>query len=555
MAIQEVTAQPSHPLATLESDYSHAVVHLAWDLHKRTKERVLLFGLVELLPAEVPPPTDDGEHVRELRKSERRVFVRHTVMPAGRALEWYLRCRRGDAVLPTDDGTLPAPGDEQARRLRLLDLGEEPPWPSLALAVEQQQEVPFVPAWHGQPRMHHMIPLIDLDLKTLWPRENECRNAVDFLSETLHFDLDDYPEFWGSVHLLAPNPLFRKMEGRRLPTSTEHIGQMLYRLHPRAGKDLTGLELAIDEQRASGECSTTRVALEGPLIRVTFRHKIGRFREGTRDPLRGLLHTRHTVVLAGLTGRLSIGENRKRVVPVPATPRRAAEEYEVATRRTEGQTIKIGSTRGPHVPGAESRIWAAQRARKAQDAVRSLSERLFDDDVQEATDILRSLLNEARREVLIIDPYFARPELVRFALAVGQIDAPISILTSAEVLKAMDPSSNNMEKGDVLHAEIQNLATQKDINTFKIRVMPGERPIIHDRFLVVDDRIWLLGSSFNEFASRGTMIISLSHPELVRDKLRQAWNDAEELASWLHERHASRIVKSPICSTPQEKCS
>ncbi|WP_437527289.1 VPA1262 family N-terminal domain-containing protein [Sorangium sp. So ce726] len=555
MAIQEVTAQPSHPLATLESDYSHAVVHLAWDLHKRTKERVLLFGLVELLPAEVPPPADDGEQVRELRKSERRVYVRHTVMPAGRALEWYLRCRRGDAVLPTDDGTLPAPGDEQARRLRLLDLGEEPPWPSLALAVEQQQEAPFVPTWHGQPRMHHMIPLIDLDLKTLWPRENECRNAVEFLSERLHFDLDDYPEFWGSVHLLAPNPLFRKMEGRRLPTSTEHIGQMLYRLHPRAGKDLTGLELAIDEQRASGECSTTRVTLEGPLIRVKFRHKIGRFREGIRDPLRGLLHTRHTVVLAGLTGRLSIGENRKRVVPVPATPRRAADDYEVATRRTEGRIIKVGSTREPHVPIAESRIWAAQRAHKAQDAARDLRERWFDDDVQEATEILRSLLNEARREVLIVDPYFARPELVRFALAVGQIDVPVSILTSAKGLQAIDTSSSDTEQGDALHAELQNLAAQKEINTFNIRVMPGKRPAIHDRFLLVDDRIWLLGSSFNEFASRGTMFVSLSHPELLRDKLHQAWSNAEELAPWLRERHASRTVKPQGCSWPQEGCS
>jgi hypothetical protein len=51
----------------------------------------------------------------------------------------------------------------------------------------------------------------------------------------------DYPECWGSVHLVAPNPVFRDLEVRRQPTSTADRESILLRFQPRAGKDLQGL--------------------------------------------------------------------------------------------------------------------------------------------------------------------------------------------------------------------------------------------------------------------------------------------------------------------------
>jgi hypothetical protein len=58
------------------------------------------------------------------------------------------------------------------------------------------------------------------------------------------------------------------------------------------------------------------------------------------------------------------------------------------------------------------------------------------------------------------------------------------------------------------------------INPVSVRVMSGERPI-HDRFLIVDEKVWHLGSSLNAFGTRGTMLIELDEaeamiPELLR---------------------------------------
>jgi hypothetical protein len=89
MLIQRETAQPADPLATLESDYAHAVLHLAWDRHKQRDELTLLFGFVELLPLEVPPPIDEWIELPkgsfpsiELKKGEHCVCT--CVMPSCR---------------------------------------------------------------------------------------------------------------------------------------------------------------------------------------------------------------------------------------------------------------------------------------------------------------------------------------------------------------------------------------------------------------------------------------------------------------------------------------
>ena len=171
MDIQEESLSPSNPLEGLEDDYQHAVLHLAWDLHTETKERTLLFGFVELLPAEIPPPIDDYDPRAGHRlgnDSKHRVYVRHAVLTAQQALGWYLATRAGTAVLPDDKGAIPAADSPGARLLKLADLGEEPPWPTLISASNDNDALPFAPQWIRCPRTHHLLALADFGLDRLW---------------------------------------------------------------------------------------------------------------------------------------------------------------------------------------------------------------------------------------------------------------------------------------------------------------------------------------------------------------------------------------------------
>lgn len=549
MQLQEVTALPVDPLATLDSDYGQAVLHLAWDLHKRTRELTLLFAFVELLPVEIPPPVDDGCSTVELAGSEHRVFVRHFVVPARRAVEWYLRCRQGDAVLPEDDGTLLGPGEGQARKLRLVELGEDPPWPSLVCA--EFGFLPFCPVWHEQPRVHQLVPLAELDVKALWPRGNDWHRAIDFLTERLHFDVADYPEYRGSVHLVAPNPVYRIHEQRRTPSSTSSAERIVLEIEPRAGlAGFTGLEIQVEEERAAGKCSTVRASIRGPLTVLQFPHRLRSPRETVRDEARGVLEVTQGVFLNAIVGSLAVGSQQRREVALPAAGRRAFDKYEVALTSAR-RTVAIGATHERGIPSAGSKIASGRRAREALRAERELKQRWLDNEVDEATSLIRGLLARATRDVLLVDPYFGSTELLRFTLAVGQVDTPISILSSAEFLtgknseRAAPPEDTYTEPGELLYKQLVELLAKESMNPIAIRVMPGKHAPIHDRFLVIDDRIWLLGSSLNEFGSRGTMIVELPHPELVRGRLREAWSAAEPIETWilLRRERKSRIER------------
>lgn len=66
--------------------------------------------------------------------------------------------------------------------------------------------------------------------------------------------------------------------------------------------------------------------------------------------------------------------------------------------------------------------------------------------------------------------------------------------------------------------------------------MPGESPDVHDRFLLVDDAAWMLGSSLNAFGKRGALIVALPSPTELRSELTLVWQRAHPLATWLAER-------------------
>jgi hypothetical protein len=533
MQIQNASPLPAEPLSPLESDYTLAVLHLAWDLHTPTKERTLLFAFVELLPQEVPPPDEDGDvSIRPWNKGEHRLFVRHALIPAAHAVEWYLACRRGVAVLPNDDdGKIPHPDSPSARLLKLSDLGEEPPWPNLVCLDVEQDSVPFIANWQESPRVHHLVPLVDLELARLWENPKERENAISFLSEHLHFDIEDYPEYLGSVHLVAPNPVFRELSVRLSP-GVPPLESVECRFDLRPGKDATGLDLVIREQRPTGESALSTVLVHAPTVNVQFDQGVDSIAASVIDPQRGMLRaarTPHTFVHSIKLGMSSISATR--VIRGP-TPEETIEVqiHSGAERTTIGEEYRS--------PPGRLRLWSALHAREKRAQASAQHQRWFHGQKDEARRVLQGLLHGANREVMIVDPYFAHEELGGFATVVGQYTVPIRVLSSAEVLRA--EASPGLEKGEALQRALEHVTSTQQMNPIEIRVMTGSRPDIHDRFLLVDDRVWLLGSSLNEFGSRGTMMVALPDPRPVADQLHKVWRLAEPLAPWVEARRAHK---------------
>ncbi len=537
MQIQEEAPRPANPLATFDEDYEKAVLHLAWDRHAGTKERTLLFAMVELLPIEVPPPLDDGEQSERLGgKSEHHVYLRRVVMSARQALGWYLECRRGVAVLPEEDGSILGV-EAGGRKLELADLGEEPPWPTLVCVSGESNTTPFCPAWHQHPRVHHLVPLSEMRLEKLWVREAEREKATRWLTDRLHFELEEYPEYWGSVHLVAPNPVYRKLRTRLQPR-TPPKESVLLQFQPRAGKSVEGLELTFTEKEPWGLLDVRHVVVKRPLIRLDFDRKVTATKQDVYDRKRGVLAPSYheTVFLRSIAIGMQLVTGQVRV-----EGKKPGASYEVR-RVSKPETSIIGDD-GPKAPSAGPRMLEVQRARKKRSDAKLRDQRWFSGQQEEAAEVLRSIIHAARRDVLLVDPYFGPDELYTFSLAVAQEDVPIQILSSAKYLKSKKTKDGKplpRGPGEELLENLEHIAKHARMNPIEIRVMKGKRSSIHDRFLLVDGRVWLIGSSLNEFGARGTMMVTLPEPHSVRQHLLKAWDAAMDLKVWVEEEHRKR---------------
>lgn len=521
MKIQEESPLPTSPLEGLEDDYGSAVVHIAWDRHSESGELTLLFAFVELLPTEIPPPIDDYDFKaprsshRLGKDSKHCIYVRHAVLTAREALDWYLACRIGTAVLPWGD-RLP---------LKLADLGEEPPWPTLISASDDSDAIPFVPQWIHCPRTHHLLPLVDFDLGQLWSEE-EKNKAQAWLEDRLHFDLGKYPEYWGSVHLVAPNPVYREIDTRLQQQPPAE--SVLVRFQPRANMSVEGLDLIFREKDPWGVTAFRRTTLKSPLMRINFNREVAAVMDDIWDRQRGFLKVSSSANPFLRTIQLNMGILRQAVVHVQGR------SYDVT--RSDGPEFSrvIGSHR---IATVRSRLLGAHFSRQERHTAESHDQRWFKDQKEEARALLRSMLNKAHREVLLVDRYFGAEELSEL-LSVGRSDIPIRILSSAEVLKNVIKQGRQLTYGDQLLDALMQLRSHQHMNPFEIRVMLGAA--IHDRFLAVDKRIWLLGSSLNQFGARGTMMLALPDPDAVRDDLLSEWNNSVPLEAWVNQRIQSR---------------
>ncbi len=514
MKIQEESPLPMSPLEGLEDDYGHAVLHIAWDRHSETKELTLLFAFVELLPTEIPPPIDDYDFkaprssYRLGSDSKHCIYVRHAVMTAREGLDWYLACRVGTAILP----------GKNRSPLKLADLGEEPPWPTLISASDDSDAIPFVPQWIRCPRTHHLLPLVDFDLKQLWSAEEKER-AQRWIEDRMHFALGEYPEYWGSVHLIAPNPVYREMHTRL--QQQQPAESVLMRFQPRAKMSVNGLELIFREKDPWGVTASRHLTLKSSSTRINFSREVNAVMDDIWDPQRGFLTISSSANPFLKTIQLSMGILRQVAVHVQGR------SYEVT--RSDGP--EYSKTIGSHkVAAARSRMLGAYFSRQERHTAESQDQQWFKDQKEEARKLLRSLLTKAHREVLLVDPYFGAEDLSEL-LSVGRTDIPVRILGSTQFLKKALKEGRHHTNGEQLLGALMQLRSHLHMNPFEIRVMLGAG--IHDRFLAVDKRIWLLGSSINQFGARGTMMIALPDPDAVRDDLLKEWNDSVPLETWL----------------------
>jgi hypothetical protein len=135
---------------------------------------------------------------------------------------------------------------------------------------------------------------------------------------------------------------------------------------------------------------------------------------------------------------------------------------------------------------------------------------------REAREVVRELLAEARTRCDVVDPYLSGNDVGMFVPFITHHGCKVRLLSSSAYLHGA-----NGEEAHLL-ASIQELRPLP--LSVEGRKLPGrERSPVHDRLLVIDDTVYLLGSSLAEFGSRATTIFRVPDATRLLAEVEKWW--------------------------------
>jgi len=89
-----------------DNDYRQALIHVAW--YREDRSRYLVFGMVELFPAEFPEPDVTPEIGYQCKDEGRQhwIYVKRVRLNFAEAIKWYRAACGGSITLPDEPNKL-----------------------------------------------------------------------------------------------------------------------------------------------------------------------------------------------------------------------------------------------------------------------------------------------------------------------------------------------------------------------------------------------------------------------------------------------------------------
>jgi len=111
--------------------------------------------------------------------------------------------------------------------------------------------------------------------------------------------------------------------------------------------------------------------------------------------------------------------------------------------------------------------------------------------------IIHEIINKSNDSCYICDPYFNVNDLVNYAFYIKDTSVDIRILNAKEYI---DKKAANDLRNAI------NDYNDKPYQKIELRLLRGDKSILHDRFIVSDKDVWYIGTSLNQIGDRVTVI-------------------------------------------------
>ena len=521
--------------ALLEQSYNDAIIHIAWVTYKIQKDepvcRRLVFGMVEAYPKELKvfPVLKEQEkkyksgwlyYVRVKRTISQAIAMYNSVIKKG--------------FIPRDwnDDNLETPvsnaQDERILCGEPAELRVRSPFPSyFTLSDKQQINTPFIADIWGKANIHQVMSSNQNPYLTDFLRQEK---PGEWLEQYLGWNISFYPELMGSVHFILPNPYYSALHICMIPKD-EGPDQVKLDFQVRKGADASKLVIVPFEKTHFGLLSGEEIRMKKASCAICLTGKAEEFGMYIKSDEFGLIDQKDFAGFArGFAIDIYCGTEKK-VIHRPDSG--VIEEVDQYKKAASVYSDMEGDPLGLRLADAE-----IDRHRQLEATAQGLT--FFYQSHDEAEKLIKSLIQNAHRSVLIADPYFASNELLAYANAVTYVDVKIEIITSADYLKTKSKLDIYKENGLSIPSLGEELFRQqnKGGKGIEITVLTGNSPAIHDRFILVDDEAWFSGGSLNAIGDRLSCIVKLADDKELRrriDEIKRS-DRAVPLKKWIEER-------------------
>lgn len=449
-------------------DYNNAALTLLWciDRTQTPSRRKLVFASIELYPKECPLPATTAEQRIQINNksiSKPSLYFRCITMSAKNALDIYFASFNKHSFVMSWESERNKDGS--IKIIETTPLFFLPTWPHFALAKRKDTVLcPFLPEKWGACRMSHLLTnATDPLLKQLVEHEV----PVNWIKERLLWNINDYPELIGSIHLIMPNPLFRYMEQRLIPATGDTNENVRVHLAMREGQVINKRQTLITLERSHfGVYNTKFTKVVSDYLMIDLAGRAEQFASVFYCPQRGLLdYTDFGSFIRSI--HVDIGfMDAVRIVHIPGTDKTVS-----VSEVRHSETITIGEEEETDIPEIELGKNIGYHVRKHQAANNAIlmGQKLFAAKTgNDAKNFIRDLFRKAKQRIIIVDPYFSTIDFFEYICTLTSHKINITILTSSLVLKEKSSFTESLNSSlkETLHC---NITLKKSYNRVRMK--------------------------------------------------------------------------------------
>jgi len=482
----------------LKIDYKYAVLNILW--HRDGDVRNIIFANIELLPNEHPEPIALPESSKRIgNKGQQYFYFRRIVDSAENLINLYedLALRKMQPITFWQ---------ENKEDFEYCNYSLEPLYPIMSLTKDPV----YLPDFSGSIRTSFLFnQAFSSEIKKVCLDEK----YLSWINKNLNFNISEHQEYFGAILMSAYNPLIRKVHHRGGGNDIPNV--VYFDIEPRNNINISDLELLFIEKRPKGFSSFVKHKLTKNILTIKTIQEIDQTGYAIICPKRGLLDWHEFCGSAEINVNVKNKDYTK------------TEETYTVQRYSKTPGIEINDVEQDDVLKFLHHIEIQKNKNKKIN-----TQKTFYNDEKAAAEFVRELIGKAREKVVIIDPYLSTRELFKYPLSITT-SVEIILITSKVGLNIKTKQINEslkMNETDILK---QQLETLKEKHGFNINayVMTGHDPIFHDRFLIIDNDVWLSGNSLADLGKRISTIVKLPNSKEIIEIFNGVIADSEKICN------------------------